>query len=442
MLHIIRIKKYSFLFIFVSTLLLTSCKTSNSLFMSKNSKLEHKILKSDVFNNEFTGFILYDIEKQKELVSINGSKYFTPASNTKLFTYFTSLKVLKDSLPLVRYKINNDSLTFWGTGSPLCLNPNISENNFALDFLKNRKETLFFCDDNYQDEKFGSGWAWDDYLYYYQLEKSPFPIYGNSLTLAFEDDSIDIYPNYFSENISYIEDSNEYWRPQMENSFIIGRFKEGTNREIPFVTNTDVMKKAISYELNKNIEDCNFPKYDSSKIEVYKIPFPDSIYIRLLHQSDNFIAEQLMLMCSFELFDTLNTKKAIKWSIKNILPDLNENCRWVDGSGLSRYNLFSPQNLIYVLKEVYSISDWNQITKVFPSAGESGTLKSAYKKLEKPYIYAKSGTLSNNHNLSGYIITKKEKKYIFSFMHNHYLGSSRKVKSEMEKMFWYIYEKY
>lgn len=442
MLYSIKPINLLFFFSLLTILLLSSCKTSNLLFLSKNKKLENKIIDSKIFKNEFTGFILYDLEKEKEVVNINGNKFFTPASNTKLFTYYTALKVLKDSLPLLRYIVKDDSLTFWGTGSPLCLNPNISYNNYTLDFLKNRKETLFYCEDNYNDEKFGSGWAWDDYLYYYQLEKNPFPIFGNTLNISFGEDSIEVSPNYFIDKISYIKDSNEYWRPINENSFIIGQFENEYKLEIPFVSDKNIVRNIIRQQINKNIKECNYPVYDSTKVEIYKIPMPDSIYVRLLHQSDNFIAEQLMLLSSFVLFDSLNTKKAINWSKENILPELKDNCRWVDGSGLSRYNLFSPENLIYVLKKIYKSTEWEQITKVFPSAGESGTLKNSYTKLEKPYIYAKSGTLSNNHNLSGYIITKKGNKYIFSFMHNHYLGSSRKVKAEMGKVFWYIYEKY
>ncbi len=419
---------------------LSSCSTSHSFFLSKNHKIIKTIHHSDILKNEFTGFVLYDIEKSDYIVNYNGNKFFTPASNTKLFTFYTSLNILNDSLPLLKYYSVNDSLIFWGTGNPLNLNPDFTNNKFTIEFLKNHSNNLFYCEDNFQDEKFGSGWAWDDYLYYYQLEKSAFPVYGNRLRIAYLSDSISIYPEFLKNSISYIQDSFDYWRPWNENSFVLGKFEDSTILEIPVIMDDDFIRNTLEYNTGKEINDCLYSNIDSAEIKTLQIPFPDSLYIRLLHQSDNFIAEQLMLMCSFKLFDTLNTKKAIKWSKDNLLPQLNNNCRWVDGSGLSRYNLFSPEDMVYVLKNIYSKLNWEQITTYLPSAGFSGTLKNSYKSIGKPYIWAKSGTLSNNHNLSGYIQTKKGNRYIFSFMNNHFLRKNKEIKKEMENIFVYIYE--
>ena len=419
---------------------ISSCSPKNSSFLSENHKIIKSIDNSDVFKNEFTGFVLYDIKKNDYIINYNGNKFFTPASNTKLFTFYTSLNVLNDSLPLLKYYLQNDTLIFWGTGNPLNLNPDFSNNNYTIEFLKTHSNNLFYCQDNFQDEKFGSGWAWDDYLYYYQLEKNAFPVFGNRLRVSYLNDSISIKPGFLKNSISYIQDSFVYWRPWNENSFILGKFKDSTILEIPVIADDIFIKKAIQYSTGKEVNECLYSDIDSSKIKTLQIPFPDSLYIRLLHQSDNFIAEQLMLMCSFKLFDTLNTTKAIQWSKDNLLPQLNNNSRWVDGSGLSRYNLFSPEDMVYVLKNIYSKLNWKQITTYLPTAGFSGTLKHSYKSIEKPYIWAKSGSLSNNYNLSGFIQTKKGNRYIFSFMNNHFLRKNKEIKKEMENIFVYIYE--
>lgn len=50
----------------------------------------------------------------------------------------------------------------------------------------------------------------------------------------------------------------------------------------------------------------------------------------MMHISDNFLAEQLLIMASSNLSDTLNTNKAIKYILKTDLGDLEQQprCRW------------------------------------------------------------------------------------------------------------------
>ena len=78
---------------------------------------------------------------------------------------------------------------------------------------------------------------------------------------------------------------------------------------------------------------------------------------------------------------------------------------------------------------------------LMPAGGKSGTLKNYFAN-NKPYIYAKTGTLSNNFNLSGYLITKKGKVLIFSLMNNHFKSGSSDRKKEMEKFLKQLYLKY
>ncbi len=107
--------------------------------------------------------------------------------------------------------------------------------------------------------------------------------------------------------------------------------------------------------------------------------------------------------------------------------------QWVDGSGLSRYNLFTPRALVEILALIYGQLSWNEITMIFPTGGVSGTLKNWYPG-NPPYVFAKTGTLSNNHCLSGYIKTNSDRILIFSFMNNNYLSPVSDVKREMQRV--------
>src|ERR1700754_522596 len=109
----------------------------------KKRKVKKQFKHSQIVNDHFTGFALYDLDKQQMIYELNADKYFIPASNTKLFTFYTCLKMLGDSIPALRYVIHNDSLIFWATGDPSFLHRDLKGVN-GLNFLKNRHKKLFF----------------------------------------------------------------------------------------------------------------------------------------------------------------------------------------------------------------------------------------------------------------------------------------------------------
>src|SRR5690606_33839696 len=131
--------------------------------------------------------------------------------------------------------------------------------------------------------------------------------------------------------------------------------------------------------------------------------------------------------------DTLDGRLAQKYMLEHDLSDLTQPPKWVDGSGLSRYNLFTPESMVQVLNKMYDEFPKDRLFSLFPVGGVSGTLENWYPGNPEPYIFAKSGSLSNNYNLSGYLITKSGKTLIFSFMNNHYLESTTGVKNHMQR---------
>ncbi len=162
-----------------------------------------------------------------------------------------------------------------------------------------------------------------------------------------------------------------------------------------------------------------------------------------MHLSDNFVAEQLLLLCSSTRQDTLSTEWTIDYVTENYLADLPDRPLWVDGSGLSRYNMQTPRTMIAVLQKVDSLLSDERIRTIFPAGGVSGTVEDWYSNPgQKPYVFAKTGTLSGKHCLSGFLYTQRGRKLIFSFMHNNYVTSSSVFKVEMERILRMIYEEY
>src|SRR5690606_16003269 len=80
--------------------------------------------------------------------------------------------------------------------------------------------------------------------------------------------------------------------------------------------------------------------------------------------------------------------------------------RFADGSGLSRYDLVSPELLVGVLSHMRRSPNWELWYAALPVAGVDGTL--ADRMREPPLrgnVHAKTGTLSGVRALSGYLTT-------------------------------------
>lgn len=434
--------KYCFLSGFLSILLL-SCASSQLLSKKEKKNLQTQILESPIFSKNHTGFALYDPIRKEMLLEQDADILFTPASNTKIYTLYTSLKILGDTIPALKYIQQGDSLIFWGTGDPALWHPDLPDNNAVEQLLSDTSFQLFYCPNNFMDERYGAGWAWDDYQYSYQVEKSALPVYGNSIQVQKKEGTTMTWvtPSYFAylldANPNDLRTSPRFKRNRYQNSLqLLGRFdkEKAFNQIIPFVYSDQILMGVLQEKIKRPVELLyNISVPTEEKQILYSIP-SDTVYQRMMQESDNFLAEQLLLLCANKVFDTLNTRKIIRYAQKNLLADLPDPMRWVDGSGLSRYNLFTPRSTVRLLEKLYQEYPLERILNIFPAGGKSGTISQHYNYLEKPYVYAKTGTLSNRHCLSGYLFTKSGKLLIFSFMHNNYYGSSQPLKEEMDEV--------
>jgi serine-type D-Ala-D-Ala carboxypeptidase/endopeptidase (penicillin-binding protein 4) len=57
-------------------------------------------------------------------------------------------------------------------------------------------------------------------------------------------------------------------------------------------------------------------------------------------------------------------------------------------------------------------------------------------------VYGKTGTLSNNHSLSGFLITKKGRILIFSIMNNNFTAPTAQVRTRMQELLELIRDTY
>ena len=430
-------------------LLLSSCSTTNRFTRSEKRTLKSKIEKSSVFREGFTGFVLYDPKAKQYLYRYNADKHFTPASNTKILTYYVASQILGDSIPAFKYLKKNDSLIILGTADPAFLNSNFFDNQKVIRFFEQRDEQIFISFQNFDDEHYGKGWMWDDYLYSFQPEKSSFPIYGN--VVEFEQANaaqrLRVSPRYFENKIIY-DSLGEPRKPMIkriekQNEFVYklpNVFTKPLERAIPMIYSDTLTALLLGQVIGKPVSVLK-EEMDIGSFSTFYATAMDTLFRQLMQESDNFIAEELLLACSQEWFQSMNTEKIIEKVKDSLLYDLPQSIRWVDGSGISRYNQITPDDLVFVLNKIYEKLPFKKVKFTFPTGGETGTIKEWYGG-EPPYVHAKTGTMSNVHCLSGYLETKSGNLLIFSFMHNNYLIPLKSLKIEMQSILTWIRDNY
>jgi len=427
-------------------IILSSCSVNKQISKQATGIL----LKDSSIATGHIGICIYEPATGKYWYEYNSTHYFIPASNTKLFTLYAGMKYLGDSLVGLRYTIASDTLYALPTGDPSFLNPEYSYQP-AIDLLNKYHLPTLFSSANWKAEKFGRGWAWNDYNDDYMAERSALPLHANLASIQYKrgfDQPFSLEPYYLNyDRERYFEKNRKevfIKRNVSENIFNVfyGPINFDTFRiQIPFVTNGISSALSILHSEYRWIfeRDTTF-NIQNLKFKIIKSIPSDSLFKPMMHRSDNFFAEQTLLMASNEHLGYMNDEKIIDTLLKTDLKDVPQKPKWVDGSGLSRYNLFTPKDFVYILNKMQNEFGLPRMKVILPTGGE-GTL-SAYFKKDAGFIYAKTGTLSNNCALSGYLITSKGKLLIFSILANNYITGASPIRRAEERFLEYIREKY
>ena len=224
--------------------------------LSTADSIKNKILTHEILSDHLVGFVLLDPEDQKTLIDINGSRLFTPASNTKILTYYASKIVLKDFIPALSYIEKGDSLIIRGTGDPLFLG-RFDQDSIVYHFLKKSKLPIYFDYSNYNDQRFGAGWAWDDYDTYYQKEITPMPINNNGTIITIDSNQIlSVHPSSHIERIKIDSTLTKLWKRNEGNNDILINpefFKAGYSYEIPIHFGDLPIEKLLSLSIEKPV---------------------------------------------------------------------------------------------------------------------------------------------------------------------------------------------
>ncbi len=409
----------------------TACTSTRRAISAKNAL--DTLFQSPGLAHHHVGFALYDPTTRRMLYERQSDRYFVPASNTKLFTFYAGLCVLGDSIPALRYRADGDSLVIWGTGDPSLLHPALPRSP-VFDFLKNRRERLVFSTQNFTQPHYGPGWAWDDYNDDYQPELTSLPLYGN--ILRFRPDRTGHWQptlTYFRRYLAVDSTLGVVRRNRTTNLFSLpaATARPTAEQDVPYLTSPELTVQLLTDTLKRRVNLRNVP-FDRAAKTLYSLP-TDTLYRRMLRVSDNLVAEHLMLLVAGVRGDTLSVSRGIEYVQQQFLADLPDRPNWVDGSGLSRYNLFTPRSLVRLLEKIREKVPQERLFGLLPVGGRVGTLRNQYRG-EAPFVFAKTGSLTGVYDLSGYLVARSGKVLIFSFMNNNFTGPTSGVRREVERV--------
>ncbi|RZK46998.1 MAG: hypothetical protein EOO59_18435, partial [Hymenobacter sp.] len=316
------------------------------------------------------------------------------------------------------------------TGDPTLLHGDVPSRR-AYSFLVGRPEKLLAYCDIATGPAYGPSWAWDDFNYYFQPERTAFPLYGNTVRFYAAaprpgapalPQRVWVAPRVFAPLTAAAgpgfrlspdqDDDMHVYRAPLENRFTYRPSPKKWIDEVPYRTSRPLLLRLLGDTLRRAIVGGQWrPRPGRDSIRTLRGLRADSLYRRMLRMSDNFLAEQLLLMTSTRvgLRDSLSGPRAIRYLLKNQLKDLPDRPDWVDGSGLSRLNLLTPRTLTALLCRLHQQLPEPRLLSLLAAGGGHGTLRKRYFEAgppKTPWLWGKTGTLTHTCNLAGYVRCK------------------------------------
>ncbi|NHZ84503.1 MAG: D-alanyl-D-alanine carboxypeptidase/D-alanyl-D-alanine-endopeptidase [Planctomycetia bacterium] len=453
-----------------SMLLLYNCTSTRELYIDYDNniltrKINDALKYSDLTTN--MGIKVVSLRSGKILYSLNSNHLFTPASNNKLYTASAALHYLspqfkfKTSVWIDSSYIDSNHvprLVLVGGGDPdLFLSEleviakEISENIESID-------TLIINNTLFDDVYFGPGWMWDEGSDWYFAHVNAMTFNDNCVDITITPGAIGEKPivslnpgtkfvDIINEAVT-VEDTIdskelEIERRWEENNNVIdisGEVMKDANEEIHYINieNPALFTGTVLFDLlNQLSTEVKIGIFEGQKSSTmipfytyYSEPITNSL-ANFLETSDNLSGELYVKMIGHVISGQQGNWDNGMLAIKTFLNDKvkidTTKMRMEDGSGLSRYNLTSPDQLTKLLKYMYSDFIYtSEFIAVLPSIGQEGTLKDRMQLIENKYsIRAKTGTLSGVSCLSGYAFIKSGEPLAFSIMMNGYVDESK-----------------
>jgi D-alanyl-D-alanine carboxypeptidase/D-alanyl-D-alanine-endopeptidase (penicillin-binding protein 4) len=452
-------------------------------------EIDHAIDEGDLAQARW-GIFVMSMKDGRVLYSRNGDQLFTPASNMKIYTTAAALDLLgadyrwrtsvyADKQPDASGVIEG-GLTLFGRGAP-------DLNSYGKDGLGALADQLYqrgvrrvsgniIGDESYfRGELFGLGWQWNDLQWYFGAEPSALTIDQNSLelTIAPADRVGSSASLTLNRETDYLHLINNTMTVARNGTTTIGINRGLSDNELrvwgdfptggrafsaylsvpnPALWAATLFRKALiargikvdgearsrdfrvaeseSFDPQKALEIANESSGTLSEIVRQTNKESNNLYaeliLRTLGKERGTSAPDPDSRENRERGDDEAGAAVVKsWLDQSGIPSGALSIR--DGSGLSRLDLVTPETTARLLGAIAKTPSATTFRNSLPIAGRDGTLGPRLSR-EAGRVFAKTGTLTYIHSLSGYATTQRDEVLAFSIFCNDATGHSNPVR--------------
>ncbi len=438
------------------------------------------IIDQDKFQRARWGILIQTLDTQETLYARAAEQYFIPASNVKLLTTAAALTELgpefqtRTSVYAIDDQPDAAVLEVVGRGDPSLSDADLQQ---LASQIRDRGITqiaeLQANDRYFPGDPVNSNWEWEDIQAGYGAPVNSLILNGNAIGFT-------LFPQAVGEPLRVVWDDPAdrlQWRvenqaitvPPTEPEFLQvgrdfsqpilrvgGQLRAGASpasTAIAVPNPTQVFLRRLQRVLTAlpipvrqvAIAPNSLPSPETVEIAAIDSPPLAELVVIANRDSDNLYAEAILRLLGQAIAPDLNLEaanldalEAGLAAVETVLTPLGVNpdsYRLADGSGLSRHNLVSPEALVQTLREMGRSPYASLYRQSLAVAGVSGTLRNRFVDTAiAGRLQGKTGALSGNTALSGYVQPPAYEPLVFSILVNQAVQPSRELRQAIDEI--------
>ena len=436
-----------------------------------NQRIHKKDLKKFIYSSiqkgdfrESIAVKIVSLSDGETLFEHNSEKLMTPASNIKLLTSAASLHYLgKEHVFETTILKNKDNIILIGGADPELSFQVIDSLAGLISKDLTLIDTLFIDGGLFDDYYYGKGWMWDEGSEEYSAPISALVLNNNCIDFEYSPNKIglpakvNIFPKteYITvENKSItVKDTIDFKKLKIDRNWV--------DRSNDYLITGEILQWSGKDTVKKNIEKPNLffgtifkELLESRGLTVNELFIgntrgpKDTILVHrsrplynqledMMHNSKNMTSELLLKYMGITDSTIGNWEGGIR-KVKTYLQDEvkidTSALRIADGSGLSRYNLLSANQIVKLLVHIHGEDNRDVYVNTLPKSNEKNSRLEGRLLQAQDKIFAKTGSLSGVSCLSGYAFSPNHGTMAFSILINGFVGSikpHRKFQDEL-----------